>query len=420
MKNKLINFSGVNLSVNYSREQAEEIKTQLDKLYNELRHITLPKIPISEIENENQKWNKYYMSNLNTTLTGDQLITKGDQLLEEAKDINLEFIRTVNVLSCYEALQSDNVDLMRNVLKSVTNTKWYYGSWALHNKQIDKMSVEELKKYLQEYYNKDLKKNTFITKVITDKLEKENQQKNSSYSGGGRSRKAITIPEEPIQSTVEKVEETAKDAVVTEPTKTTNQKILNSDDNLTKPIESAIPKEETNSAEGTAIPLVSNNNQNNGVIGGTTKAASIGAVTGIASNLGQTGTSTKDLSDSLKDKLNIDDISDKIDGTLNSAISTINKIKSNSPLKLTKVNNMEMQDNSGNNFIPPIAGISSAAVAGIGTKMYISRKDDDEYEESDSFFSKEDQKDIKEKETKEENKSLTKEDLIKAIEYGKR
>ena len=79
-----------------------------------------------------------------------------------------------------------------------------------------------------------------------------------------------------------------------------------------------------------------------------------------------------------------------------------------------------MQDNSGNSFIPPIAGISTAAVAGIGTKMYIDKKEDNK-EETDSFFSKDEQKEIKEeKDTEEENKTMSKEDLIKAIEFNRK
>ena len=187
------------------------------------------------------------------------------------------------------------------------------------------------------------------------------------------------------------------------------------------------PKTVTKTTTNTKTPISTKSNENDktkiaNIIGGTTKASSIGAVTGSTlsqSNLPVEESTSKDLSDSIVDKVNLDNVSEGISGTLNSAIDTINKIKSNSPLKLTKIKNMDMQDNSGNSFIPPIAGISTAAVAGIGTKMYIDKKEENK-DDSDSFFTKDEQKEIKEEKEEEENKTLSKEDLIKAIEYNRK
>lgn len=423
---RLINFGGTNLSVNYNKEVAESIKSSLNTLYINLTHITLPKIPIQNIEDESKKWYKNYMSNLDTTLTGDQLIAKGDKILQDAKDLDDEMTRTVNILSCYEALQSGDTNLMLDTLKGLYNGKWYDKEWLSQKKELEELSPEELKKILQEYFNENYKKNTFISGIIIDKLESENRNTKSYSSGYSKSINTSNIEPATILNTNEQVE---KNTETNNTDSNINKKEALPSKNTTKRKASdQTPKTVTKTTTNTKTPISTTSTENDktkiaNIIGGTTKASSIGAVTRetlSSSNLPVDESTSKDLSDSVIDKVNLDSVSKGVSGTLNSAIDTINKIKSNSPLKLTKIKNMDMQDNSGNSFIPPIAGISTAAVAGIGTKMYIDKKEDNK-EETDSFFSKDEQKEIKEeKDTEEENKTMSKEDLIKAIEFNRK
>lgn len=423
---RLINFGGTNLSVNYNKEVAESIKSSLNTLYINLTHITLPKIPIQNIEDESKKWYKNYMSNLATTLTGDQLIAKGDKILQDAKDLDDEMTRTVNILSCYEALQSGDTNLMLDTLKGLYNGKWYDKEWLSQKKELEELSPEELKKILQEYFNENYKKNTFISGIIIDKLESENRNTKSYSSGYSKSINTSNIEPATILNTNEQVE---KNTETNNTDSSINKNEALPSKNTTKGKASdQTPKTVTKTTTNTKTPISTTSTKNDktkiaNIIGGTTKASSIGAVTRetlSSSNLPVDESTSKDLSDSVIDKVNLDSVSKGVSGTLNSAIDTINKIKSNSPLKLTKIKNMDMQDNSGNSFIPPIAGISTAAVAGIGTKMYIDKKEDNK-EETDSFFSKDEQKEIKEeKDTEEENKTMSKEDLIKAIEFNRK
>ncbi len=425
---RLINFGGTNLSVNYNKEVAESIKSSLNTLYINLTHITLPKIPIQNIEDESKKWYKNYMSNLDTTLTGDQLIAKGDKILQDAKDLDDEMTRTVNILSCYEALQSGDTNLMLETLKELYNGKWYDKEWLGQKKELEELSPEELKKILQEYFNENYKKNTFISGIIIDKLESENKNKKSYSSGYSKSINTSNIEPATILNTNEQVEKNTETNNVMDSNANKNE--ISNKNTFKENANDQTPKTVTKTTTNTKTPISTKSNENDktkiaNIIGGTTKASSIGAVTGSTlsqSNLPVEESTSKDLSDSIVDKVNLDNVSEGISGTLNSAIDTINKIKSNSPLKLTKIKNMDMQDNSGNSFIPPIAGISTAAVAGIGTKMYIDKKEENK-DDSDSFFTKDEQKEIKEekeKEEEEENKTLSKEDLIKAIEYNRK
>ena len=423
---RLINFGGTNLSVNYNKEVAESIKSSLNTLYINLTHITLPKISIQNIEDESKKWYKNYMSNLDTTLTGDQLIAKGDKILQDAKDLDDEMTRTVNILSCYEALQSGDTNLMLDTLKGLYNGKWYDKEWLSQKKELEELSPKKKKKILQEYFNENYKKNTFISGIIIDKLESENRNTKSYSSGYSKSINTSNIEPATILNTNEQVE---KNTETNNTNSNINKKEALPSKNTTKGKASdQTPKTVTKTTTNTKTPISTTSTKNDktkiaNIIGGTTKASSIGAVTRetlSSSNLPVDESTSKDLSDSVIDKVNLDNVSEGISGTLSSAIDTINKIKSNSPLKLTKIKNMDMQDNSGNSFIPPIAGISTAAVAGIGTKMYIDKKEENK-DETNSFFSKDDQKEIKEeKDTEEENKTMSKEDLIKAIEFNRK
>ena len=78
-------------------------------------------------------------------------------------------------------------------------------------------------------------------------------------------------------------------------------------------------------------------------------------------------------------------------------------------------------ENVGNSsaVIPGIAGLSTAAVAGVGTKVYIDKKDNKKSEEKTTKFFTNIEEEPEEKEEKKENDEeevISKEDLVSSLE----
>ena len=109
-----------------------------------------------------------------------------------------------------------------------------------------------------------------------------------------------------------------------------------------------------------------------------------------------------------------------VKGTLSSSVKSFNNQKIKPLVKMTS--SMVGTDGSKpNKFIPPIAGVTAAAVAGMGTKVYVDKETINKNKKNDQtkFFNTIDEKDEddKEKEKQEEkNDSLSKEDLIRILE----
>ena len=124
-----------------------------------------------------------------------------------------------------------------------------------------------------------------------------------------------------------------------------------------------------------------------GVASTIKSAASSSVVKGVVSG-------AKDAMDKAGDA--VTSIGKGVSGALNSAVTAIKSgaTGNGNPLKITRLNrnNVDMQVNKGNAFIPPIAGIATAGAAGLGTKVYMDsakkRKDNKEEEKSsgNKFF----------------------------------
>lgn len=400
---------------------------------------------ISSLEGIERDKNVSFLDSGKTNVKTKDIKELIDNCTKAVSDASDEVNYVAEIIKCNKALtgQGEGVDYTKLLMTTLLATS---GEIDIHSTTLNKdiedkynsMTEEEIKEFLEKYISFTYVKSKYISQALMDANNQKEETKEEVNTNLGTSSRGVSrtatrkiLNTASIPNPVKELENSPEPVspVKTEPTKT--DKVLNTNSSTTKTqVVDQKPKTVTKNTTSTnKVPISTTSTENDktkiaNIIGGTTKASSIGAVTRetlSSSNLPVNESTSKDLSDSIVDKVNLDNVSEGISGTLNSAIDTINKIKSNSPLKITKIKNMDMQDNSGNSFIPPIAGIASAAVAGVGTKMYIDKKDDDTEEKSDDFFSKEDQKEIKDKEEKkEDNNPFTKEDLIKAIEYGKR
>lgn len=233
----------------------------------------------------------------------------------------------------------------------------------------------------------------------------------SSYGGTARAiSRSSTTPTnvEPV-----KVEDVKQN-------QTTQQDVMKTDSskNNTKNVNSEITTKTSDSsdkkAKGQLVSSVTSDNIKNDF-----KNASSTSTSTSSAPKNKLANSVLDLIANGKQTANIDETVEKVtdevkkaSGKITSSISNLKNFNGGKIIpKIVENNNGEK-----NTFIPPIAGLSAAAVAGLGTKLYIDKdkdndkdKKDDESEEN-KFF-----KDIDEEE-EQKNDSLSKEDLITILE----
>ncbi|MDO4995626.1 MAG: hypothetical protein Q4E69_00460 [Bacilli bacterium] len=100
------------------------------------------------------------------------------------------------------------------------------------------------------------------------------------------------------------------------------------------------------------------------------------------------------------------------------ASKMVSSVTSNAtPLKPIKIDDAPATENTSTagKFIPPIAGVSTAAVAGIGAKLYMNKKDDKDKEKEEKHENKFFDENIKPEEESKLNFS-SKEDIIKLLD----
>lgn len=185
-----------------------------------------------------------------------------------------------------------------------------------------------------------------------------------------------------------------------------------------KTLEDKIKEEEINKIQNN-MNTEDNNSNNNDIEKTKTSSISYEQIDPQSLNSTENTTSTftgTSNSDTEVEKIEIDDLAENISKNENEELD-YSKLSSSvknteSSLKPTKIATEEYieEDSSAGKFIPPIAGVATASIAGVGTKLYMDKsKEDDEEEnkESTRFF---------DEEVKEEKKTLSKEDLVEMLD----
>lgn len=415
--NKMLKFSGVNLNVKYNKEKSKDSTNAIiNACMSAYEFDYIDKI-IQTIEGLSPS-NHNFLNNINTNLTGVSLINEEKQLKDDTWEEARDLMNLINILDTYEALQSDDPELIKEALKKILKVfdPQFKGenSDALVEEYISKLSKEEMVAYLQNYLDEKVSNSRFINRVLTEKFEADSRKSSSSYGGGGYSASPASMPtvkaltSEDLKDETKPKEETIKPAEIQE----VNKDILKSEDikkeetttetKENKDIEndflnSSITKQKENQSTNSGI---TNSNSSSIASSGKSLATSVG---GAAENGIET---VKDLIAN----------AGKLKGALSSSVTSIadNTLKTIKPL----VKNVSENVGNSSAVLPGIAGISTAALAGAGTKLYIDKKENEENEEDDNeehnkFFDLPDEDDD-EQDTIDD--ALSKEDLMKMLE----
>lgn len=301
---------------------------------------------------------------------------------------------------------------------------------------IDLQYYQDIKKKVEEYDNltalTNLKNSKLLNRAINKKMafSEAGQRKATGNSGGSYSSvpRATTYQTPTVNNAFS--ESKGKTTTTTQDVKTDNVKTnaatdtLKSDndtkktdttqsssnikkDMLNSPINSNTTKKTNTSKQGST--------QKSSLVNGIATSAKA-AISGKSNSASTTNTITKDILNTVESKAQ--DIAKDVKGTLSSSVKSFNneKIK-----PLVKMTSSIVDSDKPNRFIPPIAGVTAAAVAGMGTKVYVDKgtptkkKEDEPIKFFNNLDEDDDEKDKKE-EQENKNEALSKEDLITILE----
>lgn len=190
---------------------------------------------------------------------------------------------------------------------------------------------------------------------------------------------------------------------------------------VSQPVEKNTNTTNKNSSKDSFINDFTNANLNN-----TNKSSGKNTSTSKISSTGM-ATSLKDLISNKKDASSltsdtVKDISDKtaIKTEAGTLVSSINNNKSTllKPIKTDLLADISTEETTtAGKFVPPIAGLTTAGVAGVGTKLYIDKKnknDSDEEQEENNFFNFEEEFNTNNEE-KAISEPLSKDELLQSL-----
>lgn len=419
MKNKLLNFQGVSLSVSFDREKAEPIVENISKGCNNEANTQDSDELINSLIQMSESDKSHFLDKIDTSLTGEYIIEQEHLIDGEIWDDYKELQNIMRLMYAYDALQSGDTDLVKSAVKKLLyyfNSEFQReGSDKLLDDYIEGMSEEEMQKYLQDFLTNNIETSTFFSGILAAKKQEESNKKQSSSSGGGykgryaqiTTTKAITSEDKKQQAqqevkNVKTVEQKKLDEVLESED---SKKYIEEQTNQTKKVENIKNDFLNNSTEDKKENKLENNLIES--LKNKSTSSSGKSLANSMSGLAESGIETvKDLIASggkLKEEIN---------GKLSSSISSI----ANKGMETIKPLVATASESIGNSsaVIPGVAGLSTAAVAGLGTKVYIDKKNDKEREETTNFF--EDINEKEEEEKEQEEIALSKEDLVKALE----
>lgn len=419
MKNKMLNFSGVSLSVSFDREKAEPIVENISKGCLNESNTPDPDELINSLVYMSECDKSHFIDKIDTSLTGDYIKQQEHLIDEEILEDYKELQNIMRLMLAYEALQSGEIDLIKSAMKKIL---YYFNSEfqrdnsdELLNEYLDKMTEDEMKQYLQDFLANNLETSTFFSAALLAKKEEESN-KQRSYSGGYSG--ASSIPSVRAISNDEelpKVEDVKQTEIANQVENVKQEEVLKSD-NKTKEVSDAAKKKDSENIKNDFLNSSSNKKQSSGGIQG--------AVEAIKNAIGST--STKSLSNSVGDAAasGIDTVKDlianggklkeTIDGKLSSSITSI----ANRGMETIKPLVANVSENMGNSsaVIPGVAGLSTAAVAGLGTKVYMDKRNDKNKETTKFFDNIEEDEEEEKEEQEEETKPLSREDLLNMLD----
>lgn len=419
MKNRMLNFSGVSLSVSFDREKAEPIVENISKGCLNESYTPDPDELINSLVYMSECDKSHFIDKIDTSLTGEYIKEQEHIIDEEILEDYKELQNIMRLMYAYEALQSGDTDLIKSAMKKIL---YYFNSEfqrddseKLLNDYLDNMTEDEMKKYLQDFLANNIETSTFLSGIILAKQEEEKNKKKSYYGGGGYAAavptvKAITNSEQEKPATpenVKPVENQNKEEVLksenekkkeAETNKTTDKEKIK-DDFLNSSTDSKKTKKDpvTKTIDNIKNTITSGNGKTlSNSVGGAAEAG-IEAVKDLIANSGK--------------------VKQAIDGKLSSSVTAI----ANRGMEKIKPLVANVTENVGNSsaVIPGLAGLSTAAVAGVGTKVYIDKKDNKKSEEKTTKFFTNIEEEPEEKEEKNENDEeeiISKEDLVSSLE----
>lgn len=427
MKNRMLNFQGVALSVSFDREKAEPIVENISKGCLNESYTPDPDELINSLTYMSECDKSHFIDKLDTSLTGDYIKEQEHLIDEEILDDYNELQNIMRLMYAYEALQSGDIDLVKSAVKKLI---YYFNSEfqrdnseELLNEYVDKLSEDDMKNYLNDFILNNLETSTFFSAALMAKKEEENNRSRSSSGyGGGSSQGYTSVPTVKAKTNEQKEEEKTK---TPENVKTTEEQKGN-DGLKSEKIKKESEKQSQQTKKDDKIKQdflnssTDKNKQNNN--GRTSALESIKntITSGNSKNLSNSVSEVAEKGiDSVKDLIaNGSKVKNTIDGKLSSSISKVaNKgIETIKPIVKTTSENM----GNSNAVLPGVAGLSTAAVAGLGTKLYIDKKDDKKYDKKEEKVevpdnTEEEKRKEKEKE-KETLKISSKEDILKLLE----
>lgn len=280
-------------------------------------------------------------------------------------------------------------------------------------KQKELEHYQNIKKLVEDYDNPAILESIKNSKLVNRAINKK-----MAFSEAGQVRAKITTPTaQKVEIATPKVEKPVfseqVNKVSSEPITTTDVKQEKIEPIKTKgQLKSTVTDKNTNtSTNKTSSNFINDQKDTIKRLNNVKKSSLATSVGSFAKSDNNVINTTKELLEKASDK--VQDFTSDVKSNLSSSIKAI-KDETIKPIISLSNSINGTESSSSQKFIPPIAGVSAATVAGLGTKMYVnkSEKDNKVDQEEDIVFIK----DIEEETKQEEREALSKEDLLKVLE----
>ncbi|MDO4995628.1 MAG: hypothetical protein Q4E69_00470 [Bacilli bacterium] len=338
------------------------------------------------------------------TLIGDLIKT-----LEDESQIMDEYITRCETAA--------NIDMYRKFLSEHSEADYKDGKGPDGGLDYYLSIKQKVEDYDNNTLLEKLKNSKLFNKAIDKMMNTSEVSPKKSSSGGSTSAVSTTIPMVNNDVfTANTTTPTSQEVKINDVAKVDGSNTLKSTTetkNETAKTSSNIKNDMTNSATNSTTNKKTSTTQKSSIASGlTTSIKSAVSGKGVVNDV---ASATKEIAEKVESTAQ--DIAKEVKGTLASSINSFNNEKIKPLVKMTS----SITGGDGgttNKFIPPIAGVTAATVAGLGTKMYIDKpsihkkKDDEDNKKLNEVEDEE----AKKEEVKEEPKTLSKDDLIRILE----